>query len=474
MTTGEKADPFRDMNALLDEQGYYPFHQLLQRQNEEGYRMLCGLAPGSRYEAAREEIYQTLHALEAFGGIVPYHQRCAVGQDPDPTPWNRIGRPSKIELLMLILFAMAKRSPRGDAAVLLSGGDQSHILGFDYNSREMGTEYITGSSLLLNFPISMTRGGVLLTLRAPQRFLLLQGENRQIGKILYYHGSLGPVEREVLRIMGDRPRVEKVPNGFWDYRSLVARMAPEARVPEGFWSPEDLSQTVEDGDPGAGPWSNPFQGRVCIHPEVPEIEFAGLVAILSRLRANCLKRKVGAVLLDLYDDEEEERSGDGGNNAPGKIRSVGYNGFKSGLMDWSCDRSFCNKRRYGAKDDRLCYSPCAEIDCYQGYYHDASIREVFYRQVTRKHRPRSIRTVSVTTIEPCERCTSILFENGILDFYPMGQYQKERTKILNSLSERGHIRIHSLGGPFWEAWEAASPGRGPLDPGPVSPSNGPA
>ena len=185
----------------------------------------------------------------------------------------------------------------------------------------------------------------------------------------------------------------------------------------------------------------PFS-QINLGSHVPPVEMAGLIALTARTRANCLKRKVGCVFLDLYD---------GGQT--GKVRSIGYNGFKSlfQLTD-DCDRHFCNKRRTGGKNDALCFSPCAEIDAFRGYFHDTFLKETFYRQTTRQRDLGRITTAAVSTIEPCERCTSILFENGVFDFFPLGCYEPGRTRILKHLADRGRISVRYLESGFWKKW----------------------
>ncbi|MEM3341621.1 MAG: hypothetical protein QW728_02910 [Thermoplasmata archaeon] len=406
-------DPFEDVGLLL-EKGAQNYYKILHREMHEGYLLYTKKYPGARYCDEDEEIYQTLFCLERYGKIIPYQKRTAVLLEDDPSPWMRIGRPSKVELLSLVLFALGKYSGKDDAAVLLSRDEGGMILGFDYNIPEEEVNYIMGSSLLINFPSHLAKEGILITLKAPDKFILLQAENKGIKKIIYHLGELGRVEKDIVEKMTGVISVEKMPWGFWHYKSVVG---------------EDTSKIP-----------HPFE-HIHLNPKVTPIELAGFIALIVRTRANCLKRKVGAVLIDLYDD-----------GMKGKIRSLGYNGFKSMFMSETCDRFFCNKRRYGPKNDELCYSPCAEIDAFRGYYHDASLTETFYRQTTRKKKPEAIWTAAVTTIEPCERCTSILFEDGIFDFYPLKEYKPDRTHTLKLLTERGKINVNYLGNDFWKKW----------------------
>lgn len=404
-------DPFTDVTSLM-EQGPLHFFEVRRRQLDQGYRLLCERSPGIAYRCKDEERYQTLYCLEHHGSVVPHQRRCAVVETDDPSPWTRIGRPSKIEVLTLVLFALAQSSGREDAAVLLSGGNQSTILGFDYGVPEEGVNYPVGTSLLVNFPSSVTEGGTLVTLRAPSSFVLLQAENKRLSEVLYYDSELGETEKLIARRIRPTVNVVQVPRGFWLHQSLFEE------VP-------DCPRPFEDSSLG---------------PTTPVIEVAGLVATLVAGRANCLKRHVGCVILDLY----------GKDRSKGKIRSIGYNGFKSGLRDTDdCAEHFCNKRRYGGKNDSMCFSPCAEIDAIRGYAHDASIGRVFLRQTTRSAEDLDIETVAVTTIEPCERCTSILFENGIFEYHALGAYDTERTRTLQQLQRRGRVRLSRIDTPFW-------------------------
>jgi deoxycytidylate deaminase len=401
-------DPFAVPGQIL-EIGAEGYLRLLRDQIARGYQLSAKRKPAACYAPDQEELYQTLFCLETYGKIVPYQNRCAVVPRFDPNPWMRIGRPSKVELLMMVLFALAKGTGSSDAAVLLSRENHGVILGFDYGHDERQTSYIVGSSLLINFPTLMTENGVLVTIKAPDRFILLQAENKGIRTIYYYEGALGDVEDRIHRSISPRVSLIKLQPGFWHYNSLLD---PENKVPPPF------------GDIAAG-------------GPIPLMELSSIVALLARTRANCLKRKVGAVILDLYDDERF-----------GTIRSLGYNGFKSGFYSSDdCEKHFCQKRRSGGKDDRLCFSPCAEIDAFRGFYHDEAIKQTFSRARLKKRDPGPIRTAAVTTIEPCERCTSILFENGIFDYFPLEIYNPARTILLGRLKDQKKINVTYLGDP---------------------------
>lgn len=401
----KKPDPFLDMAQVMAN-GAEDYYRLQKEKNFEGFKLHKGRFPNAVYDATQEELYQTLFCLENYGQIIPYQNRCVILQTSDVNPWMRIGRPTKIELLMLILFALAKSSAMTDAAVLLSKEKQGVILGFDYGHDEKDINYITGSSLLINFPTFLTQDGILLTVQAPDRFVLLQAENKGIQKIVYYEGNFGPVEKKILSSISNKIIVQKLKTGFWHYNSLL-----------------DSNYEI------------PLPFRLSNFDSFSPLELAALVALIGSTRANCLKRKVGAVLIDLYESEEK-----------GKIRSIGYNGFKSFFQSSDdCDKFFCQKRRFGGKDDRLCFSPCAEIDAFRGYYHDESIRNTYYRASLKKRNPENIWTAAVTTIEPCERCVAILFENGIFDFYPLATYDPERTVTLQKLREQKKINVRYIG-----------------------------